>query len=201
MIALRTLLYGGLLLFLCVACRQEKAPEEEILATTIEGGDTTATTTELQYLELDLPDRNYLVFRQELSFRDINGFLAMESKALRETATTAGIPTGGPYAVLTYEWDTERGWADCAVALPVAADTKLDPYVNITLPATKALALDLRGPYSAISAYHVALDQELRRRGLEATLPSIESYTVGPPEETDPANFVTRIIYPYKSAR
>jgi len=72
----------------------------------------------------------------------------------------------------------------------------LPPYVNITLPANKAIALEMRGSYSALSAMHVALGQELNRRGLKQVLPGIEEYPVGPQQTADENEFVTRIIYP-----
>jgi effector-binding domain-containing protein len=173
------------------------AEKEEILSTSLEGGDTTIQVMQLDYIELDLPERQYLVFRQELSFLDMNGFLGMESEALSVAATRGGIAATGPMTTLTYAWDVDRGWGDAAVALPVAAGTKLPPYVTITLPATKAIALTFKGTYDALSAMHVSLDQELKRRGLQHALPSIEEYTVGPLQAEDPNDFETRIIYPY----
>ncbi len=185
-----------LLLFSC-GNAGEADTEETIVASATVGGDTSVSVMQLEYVDLDLPERHYLVFRQELSFQDINGFLAMESEALSVAATRAGIVPTGPMTTLTYAWDTQRGWGDAAVALPVAAGTKLPPYVTITLPATSAVALDLQGPYDALSAMHVSLDQELQRRGLTPVNPSIEEYNVGPLQVQDPNEFVTRIIYPY----
>lgn len=187
------------LLLLNCGGNQETTAEETIIGTETTGGDTTVSVLQLDYLELDLPDLHYLVFRQELSFQDINGFLAMESEALSVAATKAGVVATGPMTTLTYAWDTQRGWGDAAVALPVAAGTQLPPYVTITLPASKAIALELKGTYDALSAMHVSLDQELQRRGLKATYPSIEEYTVGPLQVQDPNDFVTRIIYPYET--
>lgn len=183
-------------LLLCT-CGPAQTATEEVLATNQEGGDTTITTRQLEYLDLELPERYYLVFRQELSLLDVNGFFGMESEALALAATRAGIVATGPMTAFTYEWDTERGWSDVAVALPVTQATKLPPYVTITLPATKALALDMAGAYDALSAMHVALGSELNRRGLKATLPAIEVYEVGPLQSSDPDAFRTRIIYPY----
>lgn len=187
------------LLLLNCGGNQEATAEETIIGTETTGGDTTVSVLQLDYLDLDLPDLHYLVFRQELSFQDINGFLAMESEALSVAATKAGVVATGPMTTLTYAWDTQRGWGDAAVALPVAAGTQLPPYVTITLPASKAIALELKGTYDALSAMHVSLDQELQRRGLKAIYPSIEEYTVGPLQVQDPNDFVTRIIYPYET--
>lgn len=188
------------ILLLCFACGKS-GEAEEIISKTTEGGDTSVQTVQLEYLDLDLPERHYLVFRQELSLLDVNGFFGMETEALSVAASKAGIVATGPMTAFTYAWDTERGWSDVAVALPVASGTKLPPYVTITLPATKAIALDMNGSYSALSAMHVALDRELNRRGLKPRLPSIEEYPVGPQQTADENEFVTRIIYPYEPAK
>lgn len=186
-----------------MACGQDPGPQAgDVVATEtrIVSGDTVVSdAVQLNYLDLELPERHYAVLRQELSLLDVNGFFGMETEALSTAATKAGVVATGPYSALTYEWDTERGWADVAVALPVAKGTQLPPYVTITLPATKALALDMAGSYQALSVMHVALDQELKRRGLRPTLPAIEEYPVGPLQTSDENEFRTRIIYPYAS--
>lgn len=188
-----------LILLLCFACGKVGDAEEKVISTSLEGGDTSIQTLQLEYLDLNLPERQYLVFRQELSLLDVNGFFGMETEALSIAATRGGIFATGPMTAFTYAWDTERGWSDVAVALPVEAGTELPPYVTITLPATKAIALDMKGPYDALSAMHVALSQELNRRGLKPLLPSIEEYLVGPQQTADENEFVTRIIYQYES--
>lgn len=194
-IVLYCVLSGALLLTACTG----EAPATGIIDQREEGGDSTVVVTQLEYLDLELPERHYLVFRQELSLLDMNGFLAMESEALSVAATKANVVATGPLTSLFYAWDTERGWGDAAVALPVAAGTQLPPYVTVTLPATRALALDMDGPYDATSAVHVALARELSRRGLDPVAPSVEEYPVGPLQTSDESAFRTRIIYPYAS--
>jgi|GEM_PF-3218174 len=196
--AIRVLLFlalcGGLF-----HCRGEQPGQgkEEIVAREISGGDTSSRTMRLDYIDLKLPERHYLVFRQELSFQDINGFIGMESEALTTTATKSGVVATGPLSLLTYEWDTERGWGDLAVALPVAAGTRLPPYVTITLPAAEAIALEWTGTYDRTTAMHLSLDQELKRRNLKPVNPSVEEYLIGPLQVSDPHEFKTRIVYAY----
>ncbi|MEM1359581.1 MAG: GyrI-like domain-containing protein [Bacteroidota bacterium] len=183
------------------ACGPGAGEEVEIISKITEGGDTTSRTTSLKYLDTDLPERYYLVFRQELSMLDVNGFIGMESDILRKKVSEAGITPTGPWAVLTYEWDTERSWADVAVAIPVEKGTELAPYVTITLPATKAAGLLLKGSYDGLSAYHLALDQELKRLNLAPLYPSIEEYITGPSETKNEEEFQTLVLYPYKNAQ
>lgn len=176
----------------------DAGPTEEIIATEMIGGQPEVTAvTELDYEELDLPERHYLVLRQALPFAEVNGFFGIESEALMLAATRAGVVATGPLSLLTYVWDGERGRAELAVALPVAEGTELAPYVTITLPESPALALEVRGSLDQLSPVHLALDHEVRRRRVLPLLPSVEEYVVGPLQTSNPDEFVTRIVYAY----
>ncbi|WP_173021499.1 GyrI-like domain-containing protein [Lewinella sp. W8] len=188
-------LLGGLL----SGCTGDQAPKEEILSVEETGGEEQTNTLELNYEEVMLPERHYLVFQQELSLLDMEGFLAEESSALRQAARAAGVAPLGPPTSLFYKWDTDTGRGEAAVALPVTAETKLPPYVTISLPATKALSLEFAGSYDRLSAMHFALDAEMQRRGYRAQMPSIEEYPVGPQDSVEEAEFRTRILYPIQA--
>lgn len=168
-------------------------------AVTTEGGETTTQELSLEFMDLDLPAKSYAVFRQELSFRDVNGFLAIEGDSMMRKMTRANIEPLGSMTTLTYVWDTQRGFADVATAIEVEPGTSFPPYAVINFPATKALSVDLEGPYDRLSIYHLALGEELKRRGLIAGPPSFEEYLVGPTETRDADKFRTRITYPYTS--
>ena len=192
----------GLSLLLTFGCGAPSTPEttqEEILSVEQEGGDSTTQMLELEFNDLELPERPYLVFRQELNLQDMNGFLALESEALALAIAKAGVqPTGHPVN-LFYGWDTDRGWGDAAVAMPVAAGTKLDPYVLITLPASRALMLQMEGAYDRLSVAHYALNEEINRLGYQPLPPSVEEYVVGPADTDNPEEFITRIYYNYET--
>jgi effector-binding domain-containing protein len=195
------LLLAGLIISALASCgtTPDQVPEEEILSVETTGGDTTAQVLELEFKDLDMPERYYLVFRQELSVLDMNGFLAMESKALETAVAKAGIQPTGPPVSLFYGWDTDRGWGDAAVAVPVPAGTKLPPYVLVTLPATKSLMLSMDGSYQRLSVMHYSLNEEINTLGYVARPPSVEEYVVGPNDSDDPSEFKTRIYYSYES--
>ncbi|NJC25221.1 GyrI-like domain-containing protein [Neolewinella antarctica] len=184
-----------LLLVLVTSCNQSDVPTTADGVR--EGGDSTTQTLEVAYVDLELPDRTYLVFRQELSFQDVNGFIAIETDSLVRKSERAGVPPAGPATLLTYGWDTERGRGDVAVALPVEVGTTLSPYATVIMPAGPALSVEFAGSYDRLSAYHYALGQELANRGLRPLIPSIEEYVVGPTDTRDAGQFRTRIIYPY----
>lgn len=191
------------LLITFFACAQEDAGQAgdtvEVLSVEQAGGDTSSQVLELEFRDLDLPERHYLVFRQELDLRDMNGFLAIESDSLARKAARAGLQPSGPPVSLFYGWDTERGMGDAAVAIPVAPGTNLNPYVRISLPAGKSLMLEMEGGYERLSVMHYSLNEEIQRLGLTPLAPSIEEYVVGPADTDNPEEFRTRIYYRYEN--
>ncbi len=166
----------------------------------VAGGDTTDQLLSLDIAEVELPKRSYLIFRQELGLQDVPGFLAIEADSLRRKASRASVEAAGPMTGLFYEWDVDQGYADAAVALPVEGGTELMPYVTISFEAQPALAVEFAGSYDRLSAYHLALGEALRARGLTPAGPSIEEYIVGPDDTKDRDAFRTRIIYPFTPA-
>lgn len=190
-----------LVLLLLLTCGTDQTTPGTAAATsgtvtpTVAGGDTTARVVSLDFQDVDLPERHYLVFRQRLPLVDMAGFLAMEAKKLGEAAGAKSVVITGPPTALFYDWDTDSRMGEAAVALPVAAGTKLPPYVTVTLPAQRGISLDMAGPYDGIGAMHYGLESEINRRGLTADLPTVEEYLVGPGDTDDPAEFVTRITY------
>lgn len=185
-------------LFACGTDTPATEPDEEIISVEQTGGDTTSVDLELSFFDLDLPELYYLVFRQELALQDMNGFLAIESDSLARKAKRAGLERIGPPVSLFYGWDTDRGWGDAAVGIPVKRATKLAPYVRINLPAGKALMLEMEGGYERLSVMHYSLNQEIARLGVKPLPPSIEEYVVGPADTDDPTQFRTRIYYRYE---
>ncbi|MBC6994062.1 GyrI-like domain-containing protein [Neolewinella lacunae] len=172
-------------------------PAEVVVATVTDAGDSIFRSISLNYRTEEMPERHYLILRKELSLPKMQDFLATESQVLRAKAVAAGIQSLGPPSHLFYSWEPEKGWGDAAVALPVAADVELPPYLTINLPATPALSLEFEGSHAALPALHYALGTELSRRSLHASKPSIEELLVGPADSVPVSNYRTRLIYPY----
>lgn len=145
---------------------------------------------------VDLLEQHYLVLRSRLPLDNMTGFMAMEGQNLRLAAKRAGIEPMGNLSMLFYEWDTENGIGEAAVALPVAADVELPGYVNISLPAGPAIGTAMQGPYSQLGVYHYAMDAYLKANNLSAGTPTIEEYVIGPTATPDTNLFVTMITYP-----
>ncbi|MEM7575816.1 MAG: hypothetical protein AAF433_23130 [Bacteroidota bacterium] len=145
---------------------------------------------------VDLLEQHYLVLRSRLPLDNMTGFMAIEGQNLRLAAQRAGIEPQGNLSMLFYEWDTENGIGEAAVALPVAATVELPGYVNISLPAGPAIGTAMQGPYSQLGVYHYAMDAYLKANNLSAATPTIEEYVIGPTATPDTNLFVTMITYP-----
>lgn len=175
------LLFGG-----CLACNGEQSSEA--------GQPEKLISVEPQVV--DLAERHYLVFRQELPLDNMNGFFGIECPILVDKAKAAGIKATGPISGLFYRWDTDLGVGDAAVALPVPAGTELEGYVLLTLPPQRAFATEWVGDYGGLGAIHYALNAQFQLKELTPAAPSIEEYYRGPVDGVAESEFRTRIIYP-----
>ncbi|MEL6275620.1 MAG: hypothetical protein AAFU03_11000, partial [Bacteroidota bacterium] len=151
---------------------------------------------ELKPTVIQLPVRHYLVLRERLPLDYMTGFFGIESPILMEKAKAAGIEPIGPISALFYEWNTDEGIGEAAVALPVAKDSELPGYVLITLPAGQAFSADLKGDYTGLNAIYYGLEAQFKLQKLSIDLPTIEEYIRGPLDSVPETEFVTRVIYP-----
>lgn len=153
-------------------------------------------TTDINAQVIELPERHYLVLRQRLPLDNMTGFFGIESQALADAAKEAGIEATGPLTGLFYEWNEEEGIGEAAVALPVNPGTTLRNYVPITLPATKAFAATLEGSYIGLGAVYFGLAAQFQLQKVNAQIPTLEEYLVGPVDGVDESQFKTRVIHP-----
>lgn len=153
-------------------------------------------TTDFNPEVIELPERHYLVFRQRLPLDNMTGFFGIESKALADAAKAAGIEATGPLTGLFYEWNEEEGIGEAAVALPVNPGTTLGDYVPVTLPAVKAFAATLDGPYTGLGALYFGLAAQFQLQQVSPMTPTLEEYLVGPVDGVDESDFKTRVIHP-----
>jgi len=145
---------------------------------------------------IQLPERHYLVLRERLPLNHMDGFFGIESPILLEKAKIAGIESTGPISALFYEWNTENGIGEAAVALPVTAGSQLPGYVLVTLPSMQAFATNMKGSYVRLNAIYYGLEAQFKLQNLRIGLPTIEEYIRGPLDSVPESNFLTRIIYP-----
>ena len=145
---------------------------------------------------IQLPAKHYLVLRERLPLDHMDGFFGIEFPILLDKAKAAGIQPTGPISALFYEWNTESGIGEAAVALPVPADSELPGYVLVSFPPTRAFTTDLEGPYTGLNAIYYGLEAQFKLQGLTIGLPTIEEYIRGPLDSVAEASFLTRVIYP-----
>lgn len=101
----------------------------------------------------------------------------------------------GPAASLTYEWDTVKKEADMAAVFPVADSTqKLKGISYFNVPATKAIAYTLTGPYSGEMQAHYKILKYVLDKGMTPLL-VVEEYEKGPMTEIDSNKWETKIYY------
>jgi effector-binding domain-containing protein len=89
-----------------------------------------------------------------------------------------------------------------SVAKHAFGDAPLEPADGVILrklPATRAAEHVYRGPYEELPALYGALEAAIRERGPGPEDLAREHYLVNPSTAADPADFVTRIVWPVSS--
>ena len=166
------------------------------LKTVIEkiNGTPVAKTYDVQ--SMNFPTTVFAMVRQQVKWSDLLSFfeehLPIVYQEVKNAGASPGIATG-----LIYEWDEKNQQADIAVAVPVAAGTKIDnPIVQATnIPASKAVFVNYSGAYDKLSDAYNSIHQYLSENNLKAKIPSIEQYIAGPANEKDTAKWLTKIVF------
>ena len=147
----------------------------------------------------DFPGATYLGSREQTTQAAVMGptfFSDRMGKIMKLMQQSKMQPSGSPAGVY-YTWDDATKTTDMAVAIPVGKGTAVagGGLQTFDLPASKALLVELVGPYSGIMGAHLAIGEYVKANGLKEKAPVIEEYTIGPPSEKDSTKWLTKIIY------
>jgi len=105
----------------------------------------------------------------------------------------SGIPVG-----LYWTWDEETGKAETTPAIPVSTDKAPEGFEIYVQPEGTYLQVDYFGDYSKIRAAHEAIGGYMEANGWEMNGAEMEEYVTDPGVETDPAKWLTKVLYPVK---
>lgn len=104
-------------------------------------------------------------------------------------------PAGLPFTVCPFA--DEDGMADIAVAWPVTDRVEGRGRIESwTLPGGRALWFEHRGPYQHLTGSYRLLEQVIAENNLTPTSDPREVYVTDPEEVSEPADYVTEIVWP-----
>jgi len=104
-------------------------------------------------------------------------------------------PAGAPICI-TSPWSDE-GTMELDTGWPVRADVEPEPpFDAVTLPGGRALVMRHVGAYQELHTSYRLLCETIEERGLRPVGRAREVYLTDPAEVPDPADYVTKIVWP-----
>jgi len=145
---------------------------------------------------IERPAQTTLTIRTRSAVQDLPKVLPQCYKSIGEYLGQIGQAPGGPPFVAYYNMDMQN--LDIEVGMPVAG--KLPGKGDIqpsSMPAGKAAACVVVGPYSDLPKGYEALGEWMKAQGLEMTGACYEVY-LNDPMEVPPEALETQIVMPVK---
>ncbi len=143
---------------------------------------------------IDLPPRNYISYRADVNFSQIQQFYSTHFQGIMKLVTMMDLPLAGGPSGMFYEYDMENMRADMAAGIPVNGDAAVDGYTTIPVSG-KALLISYFGSYSDIGEAHYAMDDYMQENNLTLNELVIEEYITDPMSEPDTSRWLTNIYY------
>lgn len=144
--------------------------------------------------DVQFPGYTYATIRKTIPWAEMEKFF---SDTYGMLGKEAGQRIIGPASCLAYNWDTVKHEADLAVGFPVSGTDAVKSANMIAVPASSAYMIEYKGPYSGFMGAHGALGQHIAAKGKTPSL-VIEEYIVGPHDQPDSTQWVSKIYYLYQ---
>ncbi len=144
---------------------------------------------------VDMPEKYFVMNRQEVEFSNIQQFYANNLGALFGKVQKAGVEMDGMPCGLFFKWMPDQGKTDMAAAIPVKSSVSVKGASTFKLPSRQALQIDYYGDYSGTESAHNAISAYIKDYGLFQDYPVIEEYVTDPSSEKDPKKWLTKITY------
>jgi effector-binding domain-containing protein len=139
--------------------------------------------------------RLHIVTPREQIQQSMHGALGEVTDLLKEQ----GIPVTGPWFAHHHRRPTDT--FDFDVCFPIAGTIQPSGRVeNGETPATEVLRTVYRGPYDGLPRAWPEFVEWIEANEYKTRGDAYEVYTVGPREESDPANWQTEMNYPLADA-
>lgn len=147
--------------------------------------------------EVQRPAVNYVGMKTTQDIATISNYF--QESMPKVGAACKDIMNGIP-AALYWTWDMEAGKTETTTAIPVSTDKAPEGYEIYVQPEGTYLQVDYFGDYSNLGQAHEAIDGYMTTNGWEMNGAAMEEYVTDPGVETDPAKWLTKVLYPVKKA-
>lgn len=114
--------------------------------------------------------------------------------AFKDLGKKGITPTGMPVGIF-WDFDMEAGVADMATAAPVAEAVESTKFAMFNSPTGTVLHIAYYGAYESSEKAHGAMDEYMKKNGMEFNEMVIEEYVTDPSTEKDTSKWLTNIYY------
>lgn len=146
--------------------------------------------------QINFPTLTADMVRQEIGDADRTSFLQTHFNYIKDELQKKQETAGALYGIV-YKRDAGARASDIGAAIALSTEKeKADNGLikTISIPASKAIAVDYYGDPANAQAAYFALENYLREQKLEKKMPVIEEYKTAY-QNTDTARWHTRVIY------
>lgn len=145
---------------------------------------------------MDLDEVHYLAIRDTANASTIGQKIAMYFGTLNEEITDQNLEIAG--APFTMYYSNSSTDFDFDTAMPIKAPGKANGnIISATIPAGKAVVVSYYGPYELTGIAHEEANKYIMANSeLNISGPPREIYITDSESETNPANWLTQVIYP-----
>ncbi|MBI1305152.1 MAG: hypothetical protein GC181_00905 [Bacteroidetes bacterium] len=156
------------------------------------------TEPEMKVEIIDRPATDYVGKRETINTKEVGMKYGEQIGMLMAACGKENIAIAGSPAALYFTWDTVNQKSEMAAVALVEGNKAPAGYSIINVPGGRFASMLYTGPYEGIGAAHDMIMKYIADNKLSyvENAPVIETYITGPPTETDPAKYVTRIDYP-----
>ena len=167
----------------------------------IEGKEQLVTELTLELTFVDEPAGRYAVAGDRVRVDDMFTFIPSTLMRVRAWLDARGVACVDPPLAI-FRGNGVDEWLDVEVGWPID-ERELDAADGVQvreLPPTRGVEHVHHGEYEALPDVYRALEAAIRSNGLEPQDLAREHYVVHPAATQDPAECVTRIVWPVSSA-
>lgn len=143
----------------------------------------------------EVEEMNYAGIRETVPFIEVSREMSeMYEEISRFLAQKEIEMAGMPFAM--YHLMNEEN-IDFECGIPIQENIEGNATVKVaTFPTSTCACLDFYGDYSNLQEGHIAMQKWMEAHGFNLSSAPMEFYLTDPLQETDPANWLTRICYP-----
>lgn len=145
-----------------------------------------------EVVETQRPLQFYVGLREVVDTAKVQEFYSTNLPKAMEALKKADIKPNTPPSGLYWTWSTT---SDMAAAIGIGKEQKFDSLQVFRIDSSRALVINYMGAYGGMAEAHMAIDDYIKEKKLEAIPPAIEEYVTDPATEPDTSKWLTRVIY------